>query len=649
MPELTPGTASPSTPPTLPDGGFRALFEQSPAAMAILDIGCCIHLANDAMGQLLGRSAAELIGVTMADITHPDDFAETVRRTGLLDQGGTLAWEKRYVRPDGTVVWGHVTASTWTAPDQVRWVLAVIQDVTHRKHAEAVLEEREAEFAELFQEAPFAMAVNLPQGRFVRVNRALCELVGYAADELLAMEWLDLVDPLDRDASRANDERERNGEVGERDVVRRILTKDRTSMFLRCKAHVVRDRAGAPRYWVGQFVDLTPARRHEEERQLLTEHLRQSQRTEAVGRVAGGVVHDFNNMLAVILNVAELARMRSTDPRTREYTEQIHSAAMRAAALSKRLMSFGRHEALAPELIDLNVLLAENRHLLQRVTSEDIQFVTELTQPLDPVRVGRAQFEQVLLNLAVNARDAMPLGGRLIFRTGHRQLTAPELGLPVGDYVALEVQDTGTGIPKELVAQVFVPFFTTKEDGRGTGLGLSIVHHVVSSAGGAVQLLTELGVGTTFVILLPAAKKARVLEPDIPSRHMTPGRGERVLVVEDELTLLDLTTQVLAENGYVPLAAPGAEPALELVRQMRNRVDLLLTDVVMPGMSGTDLAARVRESHPETRVLYMSGHPDDRLSRHAPSGPAHQLMRKPFSSVELLAAVRRVLDAPEVS
>jgi two-component system cell cycle sensor histidine kinase/response regulator CckA len=642
VPELAEGIAA----PPVTDAGFRALFESSPTAMAILDIGRRIRLANLAMSRLLGRSPAELVGLTIYDVTHPDDLRESHARARTVDAGGAVDWEKRYVRPDGTIVWGHVTANSWRGPDDAHWVLAVIQDVTNRKHAESALAEREAEFSELFQEAPFPMAVNLPQGRFVRVNRALCELVGYTPKELLEKNWLDLVDPLDRDASRANDERERRGEVSERDVVRRILTKDGTSMFLRCKAHVVRHDSGAPRYWVGQFVDLTPARRHEEERLLLTEHLRQSQRTEAVGRVAGGVVHDFNNMLAVILNVAELARMRSTDPRTREYTEQIHSAAMRAAALSRRLMSFGRRDAVPPELLDLNALIAENRHLLQRVTSEDISFVTELTQPLAAICIGRAQLEQVLLNLAVNARDAMPLGGRLIYRTGHRLLATPEFGLPVGEYVTLEVEDTGTGIPDDLVAQVFVPFFTTKEDGRGTGLGLSIVQHVVTSGGGAVQLRTELGVGTTFLILLPAAKMPLSLEPSMPAGQVAPGRGERILVVEDELTLLDLTTQVLAENGYVPLAAPGAEPALELVRQMRNRVDLLLTDVVMPGMSGTELAARVRETHPETRVLFMSGHPDDRLARHASSGQIHALMRKPFRSIELLAAIRRVLDAP---
>ncbi|MDP2307516.1 MAG: ATP-binding protein [Pseudomonadota bacterium] len=519
-PPITPQITPQITPP-ITEGWFRALFEHSPTAMAVLGADGRTHLANDALGRLLGRTAAELIGVTLTEVTHPDDLAECLRRIQELHQIGTLDWEKRYVRGDGTIVWGHITGSLWTGLDGVRWALILIEDIT-------------------------------------------------------------------------------------------------------------------------------AAREQQEELQLLNEHLRRSQRTEAVGRVAGGVVHDFNNMLAVILNVAELARMRAPDTRSREYAEQIHSAAMRAAALSKRLMSFGRRDSVAPELLDLNALIAENRNLLQRVATEDITCVTELTQPLHAVHIVRAQLEQVLLNLVVNARDAMPLGGRLTFRTAHRRLTTPELGLPAGDYVTLEVEDTGTGIAKELVSEVFVPFFTTKEDGRGTGLGLSIVKQVVTSGGGAVQVRTELGVGTTFLILLPAAKMALPREPSAPARQVTPGRGERVLVVEDELTLLDLTTQVLAENGYVPLAAPGAEPALELVRQMRNRVHLLLTDVVMPGMSGTDLAARVREIHPETRVLFMSGHPDDRLSKHASPGQTHQLLRKPFSSVELLAAIRFVLDQPPV-
>ncbi len=631
--------------PPATDAWYRALFEQSPTAMAILDAHLGFQQVNPAMGVMLGRTPAALLSMRATEVTHPDDLGDCLARFDEMRRGTPVNLEKRYLRPDGAVVWGHVTGSRWTGPDGADWALVVVQDITRNKHTEAMLADRDDELSTLFHEAPFPMAVNAPGGRFLRVNRALCGLVGYTPTELLAMDWLDLVDPLERVASRENDDRERRGEVSERDVVRRILTKGGQAAYLRCKAHVVRDRSGQPRYWLGQFVDLTPERRHEEERRTFFERLRQSQRTEAVGRVAGGVVHDFNNMLAVILNVAELARLRTPDARTREYAEQIHSAATRAAALSRRLMTFGRRDEGDPELLDLNVVVTELRHLLQRVTGEDIAFTTELAAPLDAVHMPRAQLEQVLLNLAVNARDAMPLGGRLVLRTSRRHLDEPDMELPAGDYVALEVEDSGTGITDDVVPQVFVPFFTTKEEGRGTGLGLAIVEHVITTAGGGVRLRTTLGVGTTFLLLLPAARATPPVPAPDPGSGVRRGRGERILVVEDELTLLDLTTQLLAEHGYVPLAAPGAQPALELVRHMRQSVDLLLTDIVMPGASGTELANRVRETHPNTRVLLMSGHPDDRIAGHGPKDRGHHLLRKPFSSLQLLAAVRRALDA----
>ncbi|MDP2314447.1 MAG: PAS domain S-box protein [Pseudomonadota bacterium] len=634
--------------PPATESWFRALFEHSPTAMAIVDTERRFRVVNTAMCAFLGRTPAVLTTLDMADVTHPDDLDASNTHVRDVGAGRTIDWEKRYLRPNGDTVWGRVTASRWQGPEGGCWVTLVVQDITKRRRAELKLAEQEAELNTLFQEAPFPMAVNAPKGNFLRVNRAMCELVGYTREELLQMAWLDLVEPGDREASRANDELERRGETSERDVVRRILRKDGNAAYLRCKAQVVRDRAGLPRYWVGQFVDLTSERRHEAERRTLEQHLRQSQQTEAVGRVAGGVVHDFNNMLAVILNVAELARMRTTDPRMREYTEQIHGAATRAAALSRRLMSFGRRQNGQPELVDLNVVIAELRHLLQRVTGEDIAFVTELTTPLQFISIERPQLEQVLLNLAVNARDAMPLGGRLSIRTGHRRVEAGEPDLTPGDYVVLEFEDNGTGMADEVAPRAFEPFFTTKEIGSGTGLGLSIVHQVVTTAGGGVQLRTALGVGTTFLLHFPVADATTGVDQPVPEgERIDEGRGERILVVEDEPVLLDLTTQVLAEHGYVPLAAPGAEPALELVRHLRNRVDLVLTDVVMPGVSGTLLVARIRAIHPETRVLLMSGHPDERLTRHAPTEHAHALLRKPFSAEQLLRAVRRALDAPQ--
>ncbi len=640
MPELEP---APPSLAALPEAWFRALFDHAPTAMAVMSPRFQFHVVNTALARMLGRPPEELRGMRMVDVTHPDDVAASVAVAQAARRDGAAELEKRYLRPDGTIVWGRVTAMRWLGPDGAAWVLVGIEDVTARKEAESALQEREIEFGALFDEAPFAMAVNDPEGRFRKVNRAFCELLGYGLDEVRAMRWVDVVHPLDRSASLENQDRERTGDAWERDVVRRVITRDGRTAWLRCKGHVVRADDGTIRYCIGQFVDLTPVRRHEEERRMLEDHLRRSQQTETVGRLAGGIVHDFNNMLSVILNVAELARLKAPDTRSREFAEQIHAAAARAATLSRRLMSVGRQDVGTPELLDVNTLVAEIRQLLQRVAGEDISFSTDLTPGPWSVRAVRPHLEQALFNLVVNARDAMPVGGQLTVRT--RNVPQGEVPGVVGPHVLVEVEDTGTGVPADVLPHVFEPFFTTKEPGKGTGLGLSMVKHVVTASQGTVRLRTHPGEGTTFSVFLPAVPQSAGPEvpPETAAVHL--GRGERVLVVEDEVSLLDLVVQLLADHGYVPLPAPGAEPALELARSMKNRIDLLLTDVVMPGASGVQLAEALAATHPEARVLLMSGHPEDRVARHASAGPRPPMLRKPFTAQDLLASIRSILDS----
>ncbi len=643
MPHLHTSEPEPSP---IPDAWFRSLFAGAPTPMAVLHPQRGFVLVNRAFALFLGRTEAELRGMRPVDVTHPEDAALTTQGGARLRAGAPLDLEKRYIRPDGTVVWGRVTGTPCTGPDGTPSFLLSIEDLSARKATEAKLRDRERELGGFFDEAPFGMAVNAPDGRFIKVNPALCELVGYGREELLTLRWIDLVHPLDRDASRANLARQNADDAWERDVVRRLVTGEGHTVWLRCKAHVVCGDDGTPSYCVGQLIDLTPARVQEEERRLLEDHLLRSQRTETMGRIAGGLVHDFNNMLAVILNVAEIARIRATEPRGREYAEQIHSAATRAAALSRRLMSFGRPDTLGPEPIALNALLGESRHIVQRVIGEDISLTLDLAPDLPPVRAVRSNLEQALFNLFVNARDAMPTGGALVIRTRHVPVGDPgasDLPAVTQPLVLVEVADTGTGIPSGAIPHLFEPFFTTKEPGRGTGLGLSIVQHVVSEAGGSVRLHTREGEGTVFTVLLPGVTHEHTEHPTSLAASAHRGRGERVLVVEDEGSLLDLAVQLLAENGYVPLPAPGAQTAIELARQIHGRIDLLLTDVVMPGMSGPRLAAALRVSHPEARVLLMSGHPDERLGGHAATEA--RVLRKPFSADDLLSAVRGALDA----
>jgi two-component system, cell cycle sensor histidine kinase and response regulator CckA len=384
------------------------------------------------------------------------------------------------------------------------------------------------------------------------------------------------------------------------------------------------------------------------ERQL-EDQLQQSRKMESVGRLAGGVAHDFNNLLTVMLAGCEFALMSlSPEHESRADIQQVKEAAQRAAKLTSQLLSFARRQVIAPVRLDLNELTRQMDALLRRVIGEHIELVTKLAGGLDPVLADRGQIEQVLVNLAVNARDAMPGGGRLLLETGNMKVdqayAESHANVVPGDYVMLAVSDTGVGIPREVQAHMFEPFFTTKPAGSGTGLGLATCYGIVRQVGGQILVYSELGRGTTFKILLPRTD-VDLAAAAAPLDTPPPGGSETVLFVEDEVTVRAVGVRILKQQGYHVLEAWGGLEALRLSAQHAGTIHLLVTDVVMPQMSGVELARRLQERRPKLKVLFTSGYTENTIVHHGVLEPTVAFLQKPYVVEGLLNKVRDVLDS----
>ena len=404
---------------------------------------------------------------------------------------------------------------------------------------------------------------------------------------------------------------------------------------------------------------MTPARpRSAAEEERLAAALQQAQRLESLGQLAGGVAHDFNNLLAVIVNYAafvaeeiELAAVADPDRwhSVARDMQQIQRAADRGIALTHQLLAFGRREVMRPRVLSLNTVVRDVQLMLLRLIGEHVHLVTAPADGLWPVRADPGQIEQVLVNLAVNARDAMPGGGTLTIDTGNVVLEAEMAGgrpgLRPGRYARVRVQDTGTGMPREVAERAFEPFYTTKPKGEGTGLGLATVYGIVTQSGGDVHIYSEPGIGTTFTVYLPATDEPLDAGDAEPATAVPAGgNGETVLVVEDEPAIREVTRRILERNGYQVMVSGSGAEALALAGDHRGRVDLLMTDVVMPRMLGKEVAERLRAGRPDTKVLYMSGYARPVLASTGTLDPGVILLEKPFSETALLCAVRQVLD-----
>jgi PAS domain S-box-containing protein len=430
---------------------------------------------------------------------------------------------------------------------------------------------------------------------------------------------------------------------GDLDYEFRILLSDGRVRWIADHGEIRRDEEGKPVSLTGISTDVT-------ERKVSEERLRQAHRMESVGRLAGGVAHEANNQMSVVLGAAEFILQRSDVPEpVRVDVEFIQKAAERTAAVTAQLLAFSRRQILKPEVLDLNALIKGWEPVLRRVMGEDSGVVLRLAPGLGPVRADPGQLEQVLLNLALNARDAMPRGGRISIETSHAELTPayirrkPGTAIQPGEFVTLAVSDTGHGMDKETLSHIFEPFFTTKGVGKGTGLGLSTVYGIVKQSDGYVWVYSEPGQGTTFKIYLPL-RDAPLSSPRHDSRPAQAVPGETVLVVEDEVIVRRMMTRALEEAGYRVLQAGNAAEAIEIVTRAPDEINLLLTDVVMPGQNGRELAERIKNLRPGIPVLFTSGYTDGEIERRGLLDPGAAFIQKPLTPAALVRALRELLD-----
>jgi PAS domain S-box-containing protein len=504
----------------------------------------------------------------------------------------------------------------------------------------AALRDSEGRYRLLFASNPHPMWVyDRATLHFLAVNEAAVALYGYSTEEFLQMTIKDIRPPEDVPALVDDLAKPGTGLTLRRE--RRHRRKDGTVLAVEVSSHTL--------MFDGHDAALVLAQDVTRHKQLQAQ-FQQAQKMEAVGRLAGGVAHDFNNLLTAILGQTHLMRTRpDLQASIAEEVAEIDKAATRAAGLTRQLLAFSRQQVLQPQVLDLNHVIADMEKMLGRLIGEHIRIVVAPAADLGAVRADPGQIEQVLMNLVVNARDAMPAGGKIILETGNATLdegyAQGRIDLEPGRYVMLAVSDTGSGMTPETRARIFEPFFTTKEVGRGTGLGLSTVHGIVKQSGGHVEVYTELGQGTTFKIYLPLAQ-----EPSRPAEANAPvvrqlGGSETIVVVEDEDTIRVLMRRVLTGNGYTVLEASDGSEAISLCER-QQRIDLLITDVVMPLMNGPDMVRRVCAARPGVRVLFISGYTDQALIHQGLKTPGATFLQKPFTPDTLLAKIREILDTP---
>jgi len=488
-------------------------------------------------------------------------------------------------------------------------------------------------------------------GNFTFFNDALCRILGYPPDEMAGMNNRQYMDP--ENAKKAYQFFTTLCQTGQtaRGWEWEIIRKDGTKRYTEASAFLLRDAEGKRRGFRGIVRDISERKQAERAMAEIQEQLRQSQKIEAIGQLAGGIAHDFNNSLTLIKTSAQLAllEIKAGDP-LRQTFELINKATEQSANLTRQLLAFSRRQILELQVVDLNSLLQDMDKMLHRVIGEDIELVSVLAKDLWRTKVDPGQMEQVILNFVLNARDAMPTGGKLTIQTANVELDGKyvqsHLGVKPGCYIQIAVSDTGTGMAPEVRGRVFEPFFTTKEKGKGTGLGLSTVYGIVKQSGGNIWVYSELGKGTTFKVYLPRVddplkeEKKKLLQPE----RGLPRGAETVLVTEDEGEVRNLVGQILKNQGYEVLEAANGGEALMICERHRGAIDLLMTDVVMPVMSGRELADRLLLLHPEMKVLYMSGYTDDAIVRHGILEEGVHFIPKPFSVESLALKVREVLD-----
>jgi PAS domain S-box-containing protein len=622
---------------------FHLISENAADMIAVVDMEGNRLFNSLSYQKVLGYSPEELEASSAYEQIHPDDrervkrAAENARFSGI---GTTLDYRIRH--KNGTwVVLESTSSAIRNAEGQPVKLVIVNRDITERKRAEEAVRRSEADFRSVVEHAPYGIYRASVEGRFLKVNPALGKMLAYESElELLGKNVATDIFRYDAEFQRLNEILTRAGEI--KDLEMEWNRKDQATITVRCSGQRINDDTGAPAYFEVFAEDVT-------EKRVLERQLRMAQKMEAVGRLSGGIAHDFNNLLGVIIGYASVLRkaLGAENPLC-EHALEIEKAGQRAASLTKQLLAFSRRQVLTPAVLNLNTLASDMEKMLPRLLGEDIEVSLALAPRLGSVKADQSQIEQVIMNLAVNARDAMPSGGRLKVQTANVELdqsyTRNHPGSKAGSYVLLAMTDTGTGMNAETLAHIFEPFFTTKEPGKGTGLGLATVYGIVKQSNGYIWVDSEPRKGASFQIYLPRhTEQATAEESKLDPPEKLRG-SESILLVEDADPLRKLAQRFLEAGGFRVLSAPSGEDALEVAAHYPGTFDLLLTDVVMPGMNGRSLAEQLSRRQPGIKVLYMSGYTDSFIAGHGVLEAGLHILHKPFTEETLVRKVREVLD-----
>jgi two-component system cell cycle sensor histidine kinase/response regulator CckA len=618
---------------------YRALFQHTKDGIAEIDSRGNVRFMSPSFQKSLASDPGQAIGRNVFDWVHPDDLARARSLLRRLMKRGFVQAELRYRSADGGWRWTETTATTFRVRDGELRAVIVSRDVSRRRRAEDRLRESEERYRTLAENAREIIAEFDRDEGLIYLSPSVMPIMGYAPEELLGSSAIGIAHPADRKSIAAGF---RDSLESPLPVEVALNARHRDGSWRRIEASSQRfEAASGARRLVVVARDVT-------ERRDLERRFLQSQKLEAVARLAGGIAHDFNNLLTVVSGHVEMLLDREIGEQERESLEQVEDAASRAISLVQQLLAFSRNQVREPRVIDVNEVLGEMDRLLRRLIGEDVELVTRLgTEPLC-ANVDPSQLEQIIANLAVNARDAIADTGHLVIETKRRETAGV---FPAGgagdDWLEITVSDTGVGISEEIKQRIFDPFFTTKEPGKGTGLGLSTVHGIVEQSGGYLEVESEPGAGTTFRIFLPRVDDRRSESPAREaSRRGDAGAGtETVLLVEDEPSVRRFVSRVLAAQGYRVLEASNGNEALDLARGYEGAIDLLLTDLVMPVMGGAELHESLIAERPTLRTLFMSGYQEHPSGSHAAPVPAERALSKPFGSSQLTQRVREVLSA----
>ena len=630
------------------EGKYRQIFEDALIGLFQSTPDGRVLSANPAMARMHGVDSPEEFVRYVTDIqaqVYVDPSRRAELRRLMEQEGGIRNFEVQVYRKDNSKMWLSVNGRAVREGGVVVHYEGTAEDITQRKSLEQQLRNAQEQYRGIFDDAVVGVFQSTPEGRYLTANPAMAKMLGYDSPQELVESITDIARQVYVDPDYRHVLKERMKEDGlVRNLECQVYRKDGSKAWVSANLRAIFQDGKVVRY-EGMNEDIT-------QRRLLEDQLRQSQKMEAVGLLAGGVAHDFNNALGVITGYSDLLRW-SLPPQSpsRRHAEEIAKAGRRAAVLTRQLLAFSRKQVIQPVVLDLNTATRELDKMLRCLIGEHIEITFQRDAALGPVKMDPGQVEQVLMNLCVNARDAMPDGGKLCIQTANVELDetyAKQTGFVLpGSYVMLSVSDTGCGIEPETQRRIFEPFFTTKDPGKGTGLGLSTVYGIAKQNGGYIIVRSELGKGSTFHLYLPRLGEGAKLHAEPPVLESLPVGIGTVMVVEDEEALRTLVCTCLESSGYTVLDAPDAATALRLAERDSRRIDLLLSDLVMPGMGGPDLVDRMQALHPKVRVLFMSGYTNDSMGQHRVLEPGTGLLEKPFTLHALLSRVGRVLHRVE--